>query len=167
MLMKKLIVPFVMILLLLDPALAEVSCRNCRIGGCTCTITDCDSGIIDFFNTSSCSLYPDYEFTFSSGHLDWSPEIARSYSVKALCSDGTTQSDCNTITVSSAETTTTTVKVTTTTQPTAPSEGPDYFLFVLIAILIVAILAAVYYLFFVKKKRKRKSFEELYRKWRR
>lgn len=164
--MKKLTASLAMIsfLLLLSPALATVSCSNCKVGSCTCTITDCDSGILDIFSASSCSITPTYEYTFSKGSLNWIPPTSRTYYVKALCSDGETQSDCIAVTVVSAQgaTTTTTLK-TTTTAPLPPAQGPDYTLFVLIAVLIVVILFAVWYLFLRKKKGG--TYEEIYKKW--
>ncbi|MEM5855636.1 MAG: hypothetical protein QW472_04975 [Candidatus Aenigmatarchaeota archaeon] len=147
---------------------AEIVCRNCFVGDCKCTITDCDSGILDIFSSTSCSMMPDYEFTFSGGYLKWSPESARSYYAKALCSDGKTQSECSLITVKVVEeetTTTTRPKTTTTTTlPVSKEGGPDYLLIVLVVILIAVILFAVYYFFFLKKAGK-KTYEELYRKW--
>jgi hypothetical protein len=166
MLEKKIVVLFVLILMLPSLVSAKVSCKDCKINQCICTITDCDSGILDIFSGSSCGINPDYEFTFSNGYLEWNPKVAKSYYVKAFCSDGETQSSCDSITVRSIEeaTTTTTKPTTTTTQPAAPAEGPDYLLLGLIGILAVAILLAAYYLFFRKKAGK--SYEQLYRKWR-
>lgn len=171
MLIKKISIAFlVMIFIFQSLAYAEVFCNNCFVGNCRCTITDCDSGILDIFSSTSCSMTPDYEFVFSDSYLIWSPESARSYYVKALCSDGKTQSGCNLITARVAEepaTTTTLPKATTTTTlPISEKGGPDYLLIALIVILIVVILFAVYYFFFLKKG-KRKTYEELYRKWRR
>jgi len=165
--MKKLIALFVLILLPPSLVSARVSCKDCKINQCICTITDCESGILDIFSGSSCAIEPDYEYTFSNGYLEWSPKVAKSYYVKALCSDGETQSSCDAITVKSLEeaiTTTTKPPITTTTLRPAPAEGPDYLLFGLIGVLVVAILLAIYYLFFRKKAGR--SYEQLYRKWR-
>ena len=166
MLTKGLITLFIIILLFPSLVLAGISCQSCKIGTCTCTISDCDSGIIDIFSASSCSTEPDFEYTFSNGYLDWSPKTARSYYAIALCSDGETKSSCDLITVSSVEvvTTTTKPKVTTTTTKPSPSGGLDLFSIALIVLLVIAIIVAAYYLFFGKKAKK--TYEELYRKWR-
>jgi hypothetical protein len=168
--MKKIIATFIFILLFVNPSLAEISCRRCEVGNCVCEITDCDSGIFDVFSSTSCTLQPTYEHTFSEGFVRWSPTRAGSYYVKALCSDGETQSDCTLITVKAQEATTTTRPAfpTTSTQPTTTTlptkaEGPDYLLWVFVIILIIALLFAVYYFFFMKKGRK--TYEELYKKW--
>jgi hypothetical protein len=169
--MKRLTAAFTFILLLLTPTLAEISCRKCEVGNCICEITDCDSGIFDVFSSTSCTLKPDYEYIFSEGYVRWSPESARSYYMKALCSDGETQSNCTLITVKAVEITTTTTRptsttsTTTTTLPPTQTGGPDYLLWILVVILIATLLFAVYYFFFMKKGR-RKTYEELYRKWR-
>ena len=170
--MKKILTAFIFILLFLNPSLAEISCGKCEVGNCICEITDCDSGIFDVFS-STCILEPDYEYIFSQGFVKWGPKQARSYYVKALCSDGETQSDCTLITVRAQELpttakpprTTTQAQQTTTTLPPTEAEGPDYLLWILVIILIIAIIFAVYYFFFMKKGRK--TYEELYRKWRR
>ena len=151
-------------------AFAEISCKSCFVGSCRCDITDCESGIFDVFSSTSCTLMPDYEFTFSNGYVVWSPEVAKSYYVKALCSDGKTQSECTLITVKSEETitipTTTTYRQQTTTTYVEEEEkeekGTDYFLIILVVLLIIAILFALYYFFFMKKG---KTYEELYKKW--
>lgn len=154
-------------------ASADVSCSDCTIGDCLCLISDCDSGIFDIFSTSSCSLTPDFEYTFSNGLLNWSPDVAKSYYAKALCDDGETQSDCTLITVRTIEETTTTrlTTVATTTRPKTTttigeetSGGPNYLLYGLVVILVILILFALYYVLF-KKKKPGKSYEELYRKW--
>jgi hypothetical protein len=170
--LKRIIAVFIFILLFLNPSLAEISCRRCEVGNCVCEITDCDSGIFDVFLSTSCTLEPDYEYTFSQGFIRWSPLQAASYYVKALCSDGQTQSDCTLVTVKAQAAVTTTkttqprttqVQQTTTTSPPPKTEGPDYLLWVLVILLIIALLFAVYYFFFMKKGRK--TYEELYRKW--
>jgi len=165
MLMRKTAALLVTFLLLPSLALASVSCDSCKVGDCTCVITDCDSGILDIFSASSCSITPSYEYTFSAGSLKWNPPTSRTYYVKALCSDGETQSDCFAVTVKSAQATTTTTKpkATTTTTLPAAAPGPDYTLFALVAVLIAAILSAVWYLFLRKKKGG--TYEEIYRKW--
>lgn len=174
--MKKPIAALTFILLFLSPVFAEISCRRCEVGNCVCEITDCDSGIFDVFSSTSCALTPDYEYMFSEGYVKWSPASARSYYVKALCSDGETQSNCTLMTVKAAEVTTTTTKstqpttsttttITTSTTTSTQTEGPDYLPWILIIILIIALLFAIYYFFFMKKG-KRKTYEELYRKWR-
>lgn len=170
--MKKISIIFLITILLSQPLVyAEVICKNCFVGECRCTITDCDSGIVDIFSSATCTMMPDYEFVFSNGYLKWSPESARSYYLKALCEDGKTQSDCTLITVRMAEETTTTTKPTTTlptttTKPTPTSEGGgvDYTLIILVVILILVILFLSYF-FFLKKGGKKKSYEELYKKW--
>jgi hypothetical protein len=170
MLVKKFIIALALTILLPTIALADISCEKCEIGNCVCEITDCDSGIFDVFS-STCAMEPDYEYIFSGGYLKWYPEIARSYYVKVLCSDGETQSDCFLITVKAKAiptTTTTITRLTTTTTTTLPEvrpQGPDYLLWALIAILIIAILFAIYYFFIKKGKRGRKTYEELYKKW--
>jgi len=172
--LKKSIVTFAFISFILlssASASAEISCKKCEVGNCICEITDCDSGIFDVFSSTSCTLSPDYEYIFSEGYVRWNPESAKSYYVKALCSDGETQSNCTSITVKTAEITTTTTRptsttsTTTTTLPPTQTGGPDYLLWILVIILIIILLFAVYYFFFMKKG-KRKTYEELYRKWR-
>lgn len=171
MLIKKLIIiPLITIFLFPSIVFAEIICRDCFVGDCKCIITDCDSGILDIFSSMSCSMIPDYEFTFSDGSLRWSPESARSYYAIVLCSDGKTKSDCSLITVKmrEEETTTTTTKPKTTTTTTLPvseeKSGPDYLLIILVVILIALLLFAVYYFFFLKKSGN-KTYEDLYRKW--
>ena len=170
--LKKISIILALLLILPHLAEAKILCNLCYVGYCECEITDCNSGIIDIFLSTSCSTTPDYEIVFSEGYFTWEPSVARSYSAIALCSDGRTTSGCSTITVNVKETTTTTLKPTTTTiktTTTIPEEiveerGPDYLLIALIITLLVLIGVAVYYFFFTKRKKK-KSFEELYRKW--
>lgn len=161
MLMKKIIALFVLISLVPTIALADISCSSCKVGDCTCNINDCDEGIVDIFPSLSCSTTPTYEFTFSDGILRWNPETARSYSTKVLCSDGETQSDCEQITAKLSATTTTTKLVTTTT---IPKTGDSYLFWILLLVIIVIIALAIYYFYF--RNRPSKSYEELYRKWR-
>jgi len=160
--MKKIVAVLVLISLLPSLALADVYCGSCKVGDCTCNIDTCDSGIIDIFPSLSCSVTPTYEFTFSDGILRWNPETARSYSVKVLCSDGETQSDCETITAKLSTATTTTAIFTTTTIPPKPDGG--YVFWILLLVIIALIAFAVYYFYF--RKNPAKSYEELYRKWR-
>jgi len=159
--MKKIAAVFVLISLLPTIALADIYCGSCKVGDCTCSIDDCNEGIIDIFPSLSCSTSPTYEFTFSDGILRWNPETARSYSTKVLCSDGETQSDCNTITVKTSATTTTQLYATTTTIP--KKDGGSLF-WILLLVIIAVIAFALYYFYF--RKRPTKSYEELYRKWR-
>lgn len=154
------------------PCLVEASiiCNRCYVGNCECEVTDCDSGIVDIFASTSCGTFPDYELTFSGGYFRWNPPMARSYYAIALCSDGRTTSTCDVITArveavtTTLKPTTTTTLYTTTTIPEIEGKEPDYLFIALLIILVVLVAIAVYYFLFLKKK-KRKTFEELYRKW--
>ncbi|MEM5855706.1 MAG: hypothetical protein QW472_05330 [Candidatus Aenigmatarchaeota archaeon] len=169
--MKKfLLIVLTVFFLLQSVTSAEIVCSKCLVGDCYCTVTDCDSGIVDIFY-SPCSMNPSYEFTFSNGYFKWKPEVENIHYLKVLCSDGETQSECTPIVVEASreKTTTTTAettipaKTTTTLEMEEETEGPDYFLIVLIVMLILILLFAAYYFFFMKKKGK--TYEDLYKKW--
>jgi hypothetical protein len=162
--LNKTIALLVLISILPSLAFGEIACGTCKVGDCTCTISECTSGMVDIFSGSSCTTDPDYEYIFSNGYFRWTPQAAKNYYVKALCSDGETQSDCSLVRVSlAAASTTTTRPSTTTTQPTSAG-GSNFLTLAFVILLIIAIIVAIYYYFFRKKTKK--SYEELYRKWR-
>ena len=52
-----------------------ISCDNCVVGQCYCTISGCDSGILEVYQQSSCNGIPTYIYIFSfkksGGTSDW------------------------------------------------------------------------------------------------
>jgi hypothetical protein len=168
---------------------------SCIIGNCLFSITECSSGIIRVY-TSTCSGAPNRQIIFSGFIFNLNPSSAGAYYLKAFCDDGTTLSACHAISVQSPTPTTipttTTLKATCPfecclNEPlyrdkdcaedefcedneciplVEPTEGPDYT-FYIIAIFVVAIILVVLYLVVFRKKPARKTYAELYEKWRR
>jgi hypothetical protein len=109
---------------------ADINCPNCFIGrdGCSCQVSNCDTGIVDVYTSSSCvgnSIYENDFGTGSAGTFTWSPTKSGSFYGKAFCDNRVDQSGCNLIEVQANPGPTTTLKSTTTTgseKPTCPSE---------------------------------------------
>lgn len=66
----------------------SISCTTCTEGKCSCSVSQCESGTLDFFYTSNCSSLPYREKFFSYGNLVTFPLNASTY-VKILCDDST------------------------------------------------------------------------------
>jgi hypothetical protein len=161
-------------------------CSPCEPNNCVCSIEGCSSGILRIYPSSSptCSGAPKYEYVFSNNEFRWGSASLGTYYFEGFCSDGRITS-CTGFTVKTPGTTTT-VKQTTTTvkgKCTLDSDCPgqqcvngickpkveqqDYtWVYVLLAVLIV-IFVLVFLFFRVFKKKPQKTFEDIYRKWRR
>lgn len=158
-------------MLIFPTAMAAVSCPSCIIGGCSCSISDCASGIIDIYSSSSstCQGNPLFEYSFTGGSFPWFPSNIGTYYMQAFCDDGRTHSICSQVSVVS-----TSVPITTTseiqtqpvsTTPTQTSGGGSNIIFYVLIIVIIAVIAFIAYRFLFKKKAKKIDYESLYRKW--
>ncbi len=67
----------------------QISCENCEVGSCSCSVNICQSGFVDIHETEECKLTPSYSKTFSGGSFVWNPESEGTYGFKVLCDDGT------------------------------------------------------------------------------
>jgi len=98
-------------------ALPITNCPTCNVNNCLCSISNCNSGILRVYSTSSCSGIPVYQFTFQGGAATWAPSQAKTYYLKILCDDST-QSVCKEQLVQNGSSTTTTQVTTTSTTTT-------------------------------------------------
>jgi len=92
----------------LAPQIPVISCSNCLSGNCTCSVTICDTGNLDYYNNSNCNAIPYKESTFTSGGFNIS-YYNSSFYIETFCDNGNV-SACTSITsfVSTSTTTTTT-----------------------------------------------------------
>lgn len=65
-----------------------VYCTNCDSGTCACSINNCNSGTLDFYNNSACFSVPYNEKIFSSGGFSFS--ISNQTYLRVFCDDGNT-----------------------------------------------------------------------------
>jgi len=103
----------------------SISCNSCSVGACSCTVSNCQAGILDVHTQSECPSIPSYVNIISSGQVTWHPESGGTYYLKVFCDDGT-KSQCTSVIVAAGATTTTQPTVTTTTisQPTTTTLEP-------------------------------------------
>ena len=153
-----------------------INCDPCEVGNCHCNIEQCSSGILRIYDSSSCRI-PKYEYTFYQYQFSWSDASVGPFYFKAFCSDGQS-TECNNITVSGGPTTsktstsmTTTKKTTTsiksgTSTTTEGTDGNKDYTWIYVAVLAIAIVVFVL-IFLIFKNRPKKSYEQLYAKWRR
>ena len=175
---------FTLLLPLAFAIFAVTECSPCDTNSCVCSIEDCSSGILRIYSSSTCRGIPKYEYTFSDYQFRWNNAPLGTYYFKAFCTDDRTTS-CTDITVRSVGATTTTKQTTTTVKPkcTSNSDCPtgqecvsgscktkteqDYtWVYVLLAVVVV-IFILLFLFFRVFKKKPQKTFEDIYRKWRR
>jgi hypothetical protein len=69
-----------------------IYCSNCDSGTCSCFVNNCQSGTIDFYNSSSCNAIPYYEQNFGGGSFSFS--LTNTTYLKAYCDDGN-QTPCS------------------------------------------------------------------------
>jgi hypothetical protein len=164
---------------------AVTECSPCDTNSCVCPIEGCSSGILRIYSSSTCRGIPKYEYTFSSYQFRWSNAPLGTYYFKGFCTDDRTTS-CAEFTVRASGATTTTRPSTTTTAKgkctsnsdcpagqecvsgtCKPIEKKDYtWAFVVLAVVLV-IFVLLFLFFRVFKKKPQKTFEDIYRKWRR
>jgi len=96
------------------------SCSNCNIGSCTCSVGNCNSGVVDIYEKQTCGDVPKYSLSFSGSQFTWIPENSGTHSYRILCDDGS-KSSCLSVNVGSAGSTTTIPGGTTST--TIPGQG--------------------------------------------
>ena len=75
---------------------AVVTCNPCSAGNCACTITDCQTGILEIF--SSCGAPPQYQLDFTGGTRTWQPQQSGALYAAATCYNGTV-SQCTAVNV--------------------------------------------------------------------
>lgn len=156
-------------MLIFPTVMAAVSCPSCIIGGCSCSISDCSSGIIDIYSSSTCQGNPLFEYTFTGGSFPWFPSNSGTYYMQAFCDDGRTQSICSQVSVTSTSVSTgSTSEIQTQTESTTQTQtsgGGSNMIFYVLIIVIIAVIAFIAYRLFFKKKAKKINYESLYRKW--
>ncbi len=154
-------------MLIFPTVMATVSCPSCIIGGCSCSISDCASGTIDIYSSSTCQGNSLFEYTFTGGSFPWFPSNIGTYYMTAFCDDGRTKSVCSPVSVVSTSVSTQStseIQSLTTTQTQTSSGTSNTILYVLV-IVIIAVIAFIAYRLFFKKKGKKVDYESLYRKW--
>ena len=165
--MKEKIILAILISSLLFPSVfAAVSCPNCRVNNCQCSISDCANGFIDIFSSATCSGNPLYEYSFAGGALPWYPSTAGTYYMLALCDGSHIYSVCSQIPVTGlvTSTSTSTSSTTTTSSTIQPSPGNNNIVLYVLVIVIIAVVVFIAFRLFSKKKPK-VDYESLYRKW--
>ena len=85
----------------------RISCPECYVNECQCSIANCSSGTLKIYNTTDCSSLPKYRYNFSTSSLTWNASQIGSYYFRVLCSDENV-SNCTNFNVSSLPPTTTT-----------------------------------------------------------
>jgi hypothetical protein len=96
---------FLMFLPTLSSALI---CSGCKLGNCSCSITECSSGVFDAYTSSDCSGVPVAESFFKGGKISWKPMETTTYYVMSFCDDRITKSSCTPLTIAGEKTPTTT-----------------------------------------------------------
>lgn len=69
-----------------------ITCSNCDSGTCSCSVNNCQSGTIDFYNSSNCNAVPYNEQNFGGGSFSFS--ITNATYLRAYCDDGN-QTPCS------------------------------------------------------------------------
>ena len=152
----------------------SVTCQDCSVGMCTCSVTGCSGGLLRFWKSDSCTGMWDYEYTVVGGSVDAKPAesgtmYARVYDGKQYCTscDSLSVRESSVTTPTETETATNTDTETETT--TIGTSGGDYTWTIFIILLIILVIGAVVYYFLILKKKpaagKVKTYEDLYRKW--
>jgi hypothetical protein len=100
-------------------ATPEISCPACSTNSCSCSVSNCNSGIFRVYSTSGCSGVPTYQFTFSAGTVAWAPSQT-TYYLKVFCDDNS-QSVCKEQVISGGTSSTSTTSATTSTTTTIPT----------------------------------------------
>ena len=111
--MKNIIIALLTFLVLPSISFAlvgDISCNDCFVGTCECTITDCTSGLLEVFSGGTCGSQLQYQLEFSQGTVSWSPTQTGTFHGIAFCDSGA-QSTCQTISVTAGGGTTTTTTV--------------------------------------------------------
>lgn len=167
--MKKIIFMIAIILSSFSTAFAFINSQNCAVGNCPVTVSDCGSGLIDFYSSATCTGNPLYEFSFNNGATVWYPTSAGTYYAYALCDDGRTHSICSLVNVGGTSTQTTTanqvLSETTSSAVTTTTGGGSNTVFYVLIIVIIAVVAFIAYRLLSKKKKPKINYESLYRKW--
>jgi len=159
---EKIIFAILISFFIIPSALASITYQTCRMNNCPVSITDCSSGLVDIYSSSTCTGNPSSEYSFSSGSFPWYPDTAGTYYMFALCDDGHTHSICSPVTVSGLITTSSTT--TTTTEISTPTSGNSNIILYVLVIVIIVVVAFIAYRIFTKKKPK-VDYASLYRKW--
>jgi hypothetical protein len=94
---------------------ATVTCNNCNVNSCQCTVSDCSAGVLRVYETSSCSGVHTLSKPFNSSSVTWDPLQPGTSYVRAFCDNGVL-SACSSVAVSSGTTGTpgTTINVVST-----------------------------------------------------
>lgn len=95
-----------------------ISCPNCHINDCQCSITNCQNGTLRIYNKTICSGLWAESPSFVNGNIIWHPNKIGDYSMIVDCDDGNISS-CFNVSVISAPTTTTTTTIATIMQTTS------------------------------------------------
>ena len=82
-----------------------LSCDDCAINSCSCSISNCQSGILEVYKQSECSSTPSYIYTFSGNEKTWFPESEGKYFLKVSCDDGK-ESSCTEVGIGDTTSTT-------------------------------------------------------------
>jgi len=97
---------------------ATVSCSNCNINNCQCSVSDCSTGVLRVYDSSSCTGIHTISKPFNSSSVTWDPQNTGTNYFRAFCDNGILSS-CSSVSVSSTGTTTTvtgtTINVVSTT----------------------------------------------------
>jgi hypothetical protein len=117
---------------------ATVSCPQCQSGGCSCSVSDCNSGMIRIYD-DACSGPAKYVYVFSGSQISLPSSQMDAYYAKAFC-DNSQTSECARLISSSGSNNATTFQV------------PYYI--ILISFFLLAAVVSAFFLFGKKTTRK-------------
>lgn len=107
----KILFVIVIMAVMINVVYATVSCSNCNINSCQCSVSDCSTGVLRVYETSSCSGIHTQSKPFNGSSVTWDPAESGTNYVRAFCDNGVLSS-CYSVFVSS-NTTSTTITATT------------------------------------------------------
>ena len=97
----KILIVIMILAVFINIVYATVSCSNCNINSCQCSVSDCSTGVLRIYESSSCTGIHTQSRPFNSSSVTWDPQNTGTNYFRAFCDNGVLSS-CSSVSVSTS-----------------------------------------------------------------